>query len=190
MANSVITLAAAGVDTGPFDLYSDADSYAVAFATGVSKADLLAGYYVFVPIGATVVRVKSASALCTNFVDMGITTTSTTTATPTTTTTTTTAAPITINVINISGSASDALGEIYIDASVTLDSNVSVDSQFEVVVSSIPYGNTSVFVTISNGTSSGFGSTYVGMGSLPSSISGQCIADCDNVNVSFTGFEC
>ena len=82
MPFSVITLAAAGADTGPVDLYSDDDSYAVAFETGVSKANLLAGYYTFVPNAATVVRVKSASALCTNFVDMEITSTTTTTTTP------------------------------------------------------------------------------------------------------------
>lgn len=85
MANSVITLAAAGTDTGPFNLFSNADSFSAAFETGVSKASLLAGYYTFVPVGATTVRVKSASALCTNFVDMGITTTSTTTEAPSTT---------------------------------------------------------------------------------------------------------
>lgn len=83
MANSVITLATAGVDTGPFDLYSDVDNYAVAFETGVSKADLLAGYYVFVPVGATLVRVKSANETCPNYIQMGITTTSTTTESPT-----------------------------------------------------------------------------------------------------------
>jgi hypothetical protein len=82
MPFSVITLAAAGADTGPFDLYSDDDSYAVAFETGVSKSSLLAGYYTFVPVGATVVRVKSASELCTNYVDMEITSTTTTTTTP------------------------------------------------------------------------------------------------------------
>jgi len=97
MPFSVITLAAAGADTGPFDLYSDDDSYAVAFEIGVSKSSLLAGYYTFVPVGATIVRVKSASELCTNYVDMEITSTTTTTTTTTlatTTTTTTTLAPI------------------------------------------------------------------------------------------------
>jgi hypothetical protein len=85
MANSVIKLTGAGVDTGPFNLFSNVDSFAVAFETGVSKADLLSGYYTFIPIGATTVRVKSASVLCTNSVDMGITTTSTTTESPSTT---------------------------------------------------------------------------------------------------------
>ena len=83
MPFSVITLAAAGADTGPFNLFSNVDSYAVAFETGVSKSSLLAGYYTFVPVGATIIRVKSASALCTNFVNMEIiTTTTTSTTTP------------------------------------------------------------------------------------------------------------
>lgn len=102
MPFSVITLAAAGADTGPFDLYSDDDSYAVAFETGVSKSSLLAGYYTFVPVGATVVRVKSASELCTNYVDMEITST-------TTTTTTTTGAPVEYQIDNsATGTSGDA----------------------------------------------------------------------------------
>jgi hypothetical protein len=115
------------------------------------------------------------------------TTTTTTTAAPTTTTTT--AAPVTRNVTNLTGSASDILGEIYIDSTVTLDGNVSVDTIVDVVVSAGIYGDVPVFVTILNGNSSGSGSTFVGMGSLPS-VSGQCISGCDNVNVVFTGYEC
>lgn len=78
-----ITLTVAGTDTGPFDLYSDADGYTSAFETGVSKASLLAGYTsTLVPDAATIVRVKSNSAGCTNYVDIpitGVTTTTTTT---------------------------------------------------------------------------------------------------------------
>jgi len=45
MARSVyITLTSAGVDTGPFNLYSNADSYVTPFETNVSKASLLVGY--------------------------------------------------------------------------------------------------------------------------------------------------
>jgi hypothetical protein len=113
----------------------------------------------------------------------------TTTSTSSTTTTTTTAAPVTRNVTNLSYGASDILGEIYIDSSVTLDGNVSADTIVEVLVSTTPYGNITVYVTILNGNSSGSGSTSVGMGSLPS-ISSGCIAACDNVNVVFTGYEC
>jgi hypothetical protein len=139
---------------------------------------------------AAVINDPNTSGIATFAVGTCIVCTTTTSTSSSTTTTTTTAAPVTRNVTNISGSASNILGEIYIDASVTLDGNVSTDTIVEVVVSSIPYGNTSVFVTIPNGSSSGFGSTSVGMGSLPLSISGQCIAGCDNVNVVLTGFTC
>lgn len=79
-----ITLTTAGADTGPFNLYSDVDGYVSAFETGVSKAALLAGYTsALVPNGTTIVRVMSASDLCTNFIDITVdgecTTTTTTT---------------------------------------------------------------------------------------------------------------
>lgn len=79
----LITLTAAGTDTGPFDLYSNADGYISAFATSVSKATLLAGYTsTVVPNGTTIIRVKSNSPACTNYTDIpvaGATTTTTTT---------------------------------------------------------------------------------------------------------------
>jgi len=97
----LITLTLAGADTGPFNLYSDADGYLAPFEVSVSKAALEAGYTsVVVPEGSTVIRVQSNSA-CTNYVDFpisGITTTttsSTSTSTSTSTTTTTTSAAIT-----------------------------------------------------------------------------------------------
>lgn len=69
-----ITIAAAGTDTGPFNLFSDADAYVTAFATGIAKSSLLAGYTsTVVPDAATIVRVKSNSVGCTNYVDMEIT---------------------------------------------------------------------------------------------------------------------
>jgi hypothetical protein len=113
----------------------------------------------------------------------------TTTTTSSTTSTTTTAAPVTRTVTNLSGSASDILGEIYIDASVTLSGNVNTDTIIEVVVSTSTYGDVTVYVTILNGNNAGAGSTSVGMGSLPS-VSGQCIASSDNIYVTFTGFQC
>ena len=79
MAQTVkITLAAAGADTGPFNIYSNLD-YVNAINTGVLKADLLslAGFVTSaVPDGATSVRVKSNSAGCINYVDMTISTAS------------------------------------------------------------------------------------------------------------------
>lgn len=93
--NVLITLTTAGVDTGPFNLYSNTDSYTTAFQTGVAKSALIAGYTsTVVPAGTTTVRVKSTGT-CTNYVDLVIsgapvTTTTTTTPSPTPTTTTTT----------------------------------------------------------------------------------------------------
>jgi len=100
-----ITLTSAGADAGPFNLYSNVDGFTSAFAIGVSKATLLAGYSVIAPAGTTTVRIMS-SGVCTNFIDVIIgattttststtstTSTSTTSTTSTTTTTTTTIAP-------------------------------------------------------------------------------------------------
>jgi hypothetical protein len=112
-----------------------------------------------------------------------------TTSTTSTTSTTTTAAPVARTVTNLGASASDILGEIYIDSTVILSGNVNVDTIIEVVVSTSTYGDITVYVTILNGNNAGVGSTSVGMGSLPS-VSGQCIAASDNVYVTFTGYEC
>ena len=147
------------------------------------------GYYLFQYGGST----KWAVSVSSGGVITGVTscdTVTTTTTTTTSTTTTTTTSPDTRNVTNVFASASDILGEIYIDASVTLNNNINTDTTFNVDVTTVPYGVVSVSVTILSGNSSGNGSTYVGMGSLPSSISGQCIASCDNVNVILTGFAC
>lgn len=85
-----ITLTSAGADAGPFNLYSNVDGFISAFATGVSKAALLAGYSVIAPAGTTTVRIISAG-VCTNFIDVviGATTTTSTTSTSTTSTTST-----------------------------------------------------------------------------------------------------
>jgi hypothetical protein len=80
----LITLTTAGIDSGPFDLYSDLDGYLSAFATGVTRSALLAGYSSsVVPDYTTTIRVVSVGD-CTNFIDIylsgtGITTTTTTT---------------------------------------------------------------------------------------------------------------
>jgi hypothetical protein len=69
--SALITLAAAGTDTGPFDLYSDVDTYGIAFETAVAKSSLLAGFTsTNVPDDTETIRVKSASSLCNNYVDM------------------------------------------------------------------------------------------------------------------------
>ena len=87
----VITLTTAGLDSGPFNLYSNLDGYTSAFETGVSRVALLAGYSSsLVPDFTTTIR-EISTGNCTNYIDIPlyITTTTTTTATPTTTTTTT-----------------------------------------------------------------------------------------------------
>jgi len=89
----LITLTTAGLDAGPFNLYSNINGYTVAFATNVTKSALLAGYTsVLVPDSTTIVRVKSTGA-CTNYIDISITGITTTTTSSTTTTTTTISAP-------------------------------------------------------------------------------------------------
>jgi hypothetical protein len=69
----LLTLTTAGVDSGPFDLYSNTDGYLAAFETGVSRAALLAGYSsALVPNFTTIVRVQSTGD-CTNKVDITLT---------------------------------------------------------------------------------------------------------------------
>jgi len=75
-----ITLTSAGADAGPFNLYSNVDGFVSAFATNVPKATLLAGYSVIAPAGTTIVRIISAG-VCTNFIDVTVSTTTTTTTT-------------------------------------------------------------------------------------------------------------
>lgn len=67
---ALITLTAAGVDSGPFNLYSDVDGFTVPFGPALSQAVLLAGYISnVVPNGTTVVRVLSTGA-CKNYIDI------------------------------------------------------------------------------------------------------------------------
>jgi hypothetical protein len=94
----LITLTTAGLDSGPFNLYSDVDGYTTAFETGVSKTALVSGYTSsLVTNGTVTVRVKSTGT-CTNYIDIpigGITTT--TSSTSTTTTTSAPAASVTLS---------------------------------------------------------------------------------------------
>jgi hypothetical protein len=99
----LITLTTAGADTGPFNLYSNVDSYTTAFETGVAKSALVAGYLsTLVPASTNYIRVKSTGR-CTNYIDIFVTgsatTTTTTTSGPGTTTTTTTQVVTYYNVV-------------------------------------------------------------------------------------------
>lgn len=111
----LITLTTAGSSTGPFSLYSDANSYSTPFETGVAKASLLAGYTsTLVPASTTIIRVMSTGT-CTNYTDLpivGCTTTTTTTSTSTTTTTTTAAPCQQIYLYPTNANACDHLGSL------------------------------------------------------------------------------
>jgi hypothetical protein len=86
---TLLTLTEAGNDTGPFNLYSDADGFVVPFELGVLKALLVSGYSTpFTPDNATVVRIKSEGG-CVNYVDIPLVDINVTTSTTTTGTTTT-----------------------------------------------------------------------------------------------------
>jgi hypothetical protein len=120
----LITLTTAGADSGPFDLYTNLDGYVSAFATGVSKSALLAGYSSSaVPDFATIIRVKSTGD-CVNYIDIVLTS-------PTTTTTTTTL-PISEEVL---------LGYSGVD-SATACTNIATP-----VTKYIPYGEDWLVVT-------------------------------------------
>ena len=81
----LITLTIAGINTGPFNLYSDVDGYVSAFEEGVLKSSLEAGYTSYtVPDGTSIVRVMS-NGECTNYIDIPITLITTTTTSTTTT---------------------------------------------------------------------------------------------------------
>ena len=70
--SATISLVSGGVNTGPFDLYSNTDSYTSAFASGISLASMITGYVALtVPTSTTTCRVKSAGE-CTNYVDIVI----------------------------------------------------------------------------------------------------------------------
>jgi hypothetical protein len=87
-----ITLTTAGLDSGPFNLYSDLDGFVTPFEVGVAKLDLEAGYSSgLVPDFTSVVRVLSTAQYCINYVDitLGFPPTTTTTSSSTTTTSTT-----------------------------------------------------------------------------------------------------
>jgi hypothetical protein len=67
----LIQLTLAGADTGPFNLFSDLDSFGIPFETGVPKANLTAGYTsTIVPDGTTIIRVCSTSLYCANCIDI------------------------------------------------------------------------------------------------------------------------
>lgn len=81
--------ATVGANAGPFNIYSNVDGYLSAFETGITAAQLTAGFFTAnAPSGTTTVKLYSVGA-CTNatFVPVSGVTTTTTISTTTTTTT-------------------------------------------------------------------------------------------------------
>lgn len=113
MASALITLTTAGTGTGPFDLYSNVNSYATPFETGVAKSSLVSGYTSsLVPNGTTIIRVQSTSVQCPNYVDIsvsGITTSTTTTSTTT---------PPLVNAGSIINYSSNTISSSYVTISI------------------------------------------------------------------------
>lgn len=72
MISATIFLTTPSTDAGPFDMYSNTDSYTVAFATGISKSVLIAGYFTTaIPDLTTIVRLVS-TGVCNNSVDFNM----------------------------------------------------------------------------------------------------------------------
>jgi hypothetical protein len=115
MAQTVlITLTTAGMDTGPFNLYTNIDGYTIPFEVNVSKLSLEGGFVSFlVPDTASIIRVQSVNSLCTNYVNIPLTlTTTTTTSTSTTSTTSSTTTIAPLEDFTVSGETSEAIGGV------------------------------------------------------------------------------
>jgi len=68
--NVLITFTTIGVDAGPFNLYSNVDGFTTAFESGVTRAQLLAGFpSVNVPTGTTIIKAQSVG-VCNNGYDI------------------------------------------------------------------------------------------------------------------------
>ena len=67
----LITLTIAGLDVGPFNLYSNIDGFTSAFEIGVTRLSLISGYTsTVVPNGTVTIRVVSTNPKCTNYIDI------------------------------------------------------------------------------------------------------------------------
>src|SRR5574339_1069802 len=81
----ILVTCTVGGNTGPFNLYSDVDGYSIAFETGVTAAQVTAGFFTQnAPVGTTVVRVQSTGACATSVLVpiAGVPTTTTTSTLP------------------------------------------------------------------------------------------------------------
>ena len=73
MPNSVvITLTSAGIDTGPFNLYSNITSYSVPFATNILRTNLLSGITITVPPNTSTIKLTSTNSTCNVFINLNV----------------------------------------------------------------------------------------------------------------------
>lgn len=126
---AIITLTSAGPDSGPFNLYSNVDSYVAPFASGISKGALLGGYTsTVVPDGTTTIKVSSAG-VCINSLFITViypntTSTTTTTTIPVTSTTTSTTTSSGTTTSTTTGATSTTTSTT--TASVNFNANLSL----------------------------------------------------------------
>lgn len=129
----LITLTTAGLDTGPFDLYSNIDGFTIPFESNVSKIDLEAGYLsVLVPDTTTTIRVQSDNAICSNYIDLVISSTTTTSTSTSSTTSTSTSSTTTTTTTVVDPPTADltftsySMGEFTFTLSVPIPSTNTV----------------------------------------------------------------
>lgn len=68
---ALLKLINAGLDAGPFNLYSNVDGYTTAFKSNVSRAELTSplGYSIAAPYNTSIVRIKS-TGVCPSIIDI------------------------------------------------------------------------------------------------------------------------
>ena len=69
----IITLTTVSNSVGPFNIYSDVDSFFAAFKTNVPLSELVIGYPVDnIPVNTAIIRVKSVNSTCSNYIDTNV----------------------------------------------------------------------------------------------------------------------
>jgi len=145
----LLTLTSAGTDSGPFDLYTDLDGFAVPFEVGITRNALLAGHLtILVPNNTLIVRAKS-EGICINYLDIVLsypTTTTTTSVAPSTTTTTTTSiGPVFVNPVSVTPISGTSISLSWPAAII----GASPLDYYEVYVNGVPTAQTSdLFYTL------------------------------------------
>jgi hypothetical protein len=146
--NITVTLVNPGASVGPFDIYSNVDSFTTPISTGVSRSALVAGYNIagVSDLTATVKLVSTGSCNSVIFLPVTVKTPTTTTSTSTntstststsTTTTSTTLAPavptkISVTANTVAGTPQDCLGTSY-PVSVTT-ATVNIYDQYDQLI--------------------------------------------------------